>query len=287
MVEGSYAGFKVEMKDAHVALLTFNKPERLNGLHIDTKRDLVEAMLQAQLDDEVRVVVMTGEGKGFCAGDDVRGGYWGDEAGWAKAKSRRVSKQRHDGFGSYSSLRATSQAVNRAILDLDKITIAAVNGYAVQSGLSLALACDFRIASTAAKPGSATLRMGYLPDEGGHHLLVRHIGVAKTLEFLLKNRIVDGVEAKELGLVHEAVAPEMLMPRAMEFAREIAEGPQVAMRLLKRAVWNAAEYSFAAACDDIATKTGISDHHPDTKEGVAAFREKRKPRFNQAKPPSH
>lgn len=281
MLAGQYAGFRLEIKDPYIGLVTFDEPKRLNGLHADTKRDLIEVVTQIQTDESVRVLVITGEGRAFCAGDDVRGGYWGDDESWKKARTQRIGKGRHDGLGSYSSLRAISQALNRALLDLDKLSIAAINGIAIQSGLSLALACDFRIASRAAKLGSATLRMAYLPDEGGHYLLVRQLGVTRTLEFLVKNRIVDADEAHRMGLVHEVVEPHALLARALEFAAEVAEGPQVALRLLKRSVYNAAEQSFAQACDDIAAKTGISDHHPDTKEGLAAFMEKRKPRFNQ------
>jgi len=103
--------------------------------------------------------------------------------------------------------------------------------------------------------------------------------VARTMDFLMRNRIVSADEALQLGLVHEVVAPEQLMERSLELARELAAGPQVAMRLLKRSVYNAAEMTFAHALDDIAAKTAVSDHHPDAREGIRAFREKRKPQF--------
>jgi 2-(1,2-epoxy-1,2-dihydrophenyl)acetyl-CoA isomerase len=167
------------------------------------------------------------------------------------------------------------------VRSLDKLTIAAVNGVAIQTGLSLALACDFRIASTEAKLGSATLRFGFLPDEGGQFLLVQLIGVARAMDFLMRQRIVSAAEALELGLVHEVVAPAELKQRAMDLARELAEGPQVAMRMLKRSIYNAAELTFAQALDEIAAKTAVSDHHPDAVEGMKAFQEKRKPRFNR------
>ncbi len=128
--------------------------------------------------------------------------------------------------------------------------------------------------------GSGTLRFGLMPDEGGQYLLVQAIGVAKTMDFLMRNRIVSGDDALALGLVHECVAADALMPRAMDLARELANGPQVAMRLLKRSVYNASEMSWAHALDDIASKTAITDHHADAREGMAAFREKRPPKFN-------
>jgi 2-(1,2-epoxy-1,2-dihydrophenyl)acetyl-CoA isomerase len=165
-------------------------------------------------------------------------------------------------------------------LHLDKITIAAINGYAIQSGLSLALACDFRIAADQAKLGSATLKLGFLPDEGGHWLLVQHLGLAAAIDFMLTSKVVTAQEALELGLVHQVVGTDQVLDRALELAATIGAGPQVATRLLKRAIHNAASSSFEQACDDIATKTAISDHHPDAIEGRAAFREKRAPEFN-------
>ncbi|MFQ5697975.1 MAG: enoyl-CoA hydratase/isomerase family protein [Myxococcota bacterium] len=275
---GSYAGFEAAILDPGIARLTFNEPERLNGMTSAMKRDLVEVLLQAQLADEVRVVLFTGSGRAFCAGDDLRA------YGRPRAPSARMPPLppgHQTPIGTYDGLRGVSQAVNRAIRDLDKLTIAAINGVAIQTGLSLALACDFRIASTEARLGSATLRFGLLPDEGGQYLLVELLGVARTLDFVMRKRIVSAEEALELGLVHEVVAPGALMARAMALAEELARGPQVAMRLLKRSIYNAAELGFSQALDEIAAKTAISDHHPDVREGVSAFFEKRQPRFNR------
>ena len=128
--------------------------------------------------------------------------------------------------------------------------------------------------------GSATLRFGLLPDEGGQYLLVQLMGVAKTMDFLMRKKIVSAEEALDLGLVHEVVESAELMERTMVLATELATGPQVSMRLLKRTIYNAAEMTWAHALDDIAAKTAISDHHPDAREGVAAFRERREPKFN-------
>ena len=129
--------------------------------------------------------------------------------------------------------------------------------------------------------GSATLRFGLLPDEGGQFLLVQMMGVAKTMDFLMRKRIVPASEALALGLVHEVVAEEQLLPRALELARELANGPQAAMRMLKRSIYNAAEMTFPQSLDEIASKTAVTDHHPDAVEGIKAFQEKRPPRFNQ------
>ncbi|MBI3743118.1 MAG: enoyl-CoA hydratase, partial [Chloroflexi bacterium] len=128
------------------------------------------------------------------------------------------------------------------------------------------------------------LRFAYQPDEGGHYLLVQLLGVAKAMDFLMRNRIVSANEALDLGLVHEVVEPAALLERSMALAQELADGPQVAMRLLKRAVYNAADMTIHQSLEDIASRAAISDHYPDAIEGRAAFREKRQPKFNKDLP---
>ena len=277
MQTGSFRGFDVEMRDPGIALITFNRPEKLNGLDQWIKRDLVETLVQAEMDDQVRVIVFTGSGRAFCAGDDISGK--GRDGG--EVIMPDIPGGHRNAIGTYNGLRMLSQPVAATIRGLDKLTIASMNGIAIQSGFSLALACDWRIASSEARMGSATMRFGLLPDEGGQYLLVQLMGVAKTMDFLQRKRIVNADEALGLGLVSEVVAPDELAARTMELALELAEGPNVAMRLLKRSIYNAAEMTFAHALDEIAAKTAISDHHPDAKEGTAAFKEKRAPMFNQ------
>jgi 2-(1,2-epoxy-1,2-dihydrophenyl)acetyl-CoA isomerase len=275
---GKFTGFEVELQEPGIAVFTLNEPDRLNGTTQPMKRDLVEALLQAQMDDAVRIVVITGSGRAFCAGDDMSGR---PRDGEGERLMAPIPPGHGNPIGTYEGLRHLSQPLNSAVRSLDKLSIAAINGIAIQTGLSLALACDFRIAATSARLGSATLRFGLLPDEGGQYLLVQHLGVARALDFLMRKRIVGAPEALALGLVHEVVPDEQLLARALELARELADGPQVAMRLLKRSVYAAAELTFEQSLDEIAAKTALSDHHPDVREGVAAFREKRKPHFNR------
>ncbi len=277
MDTGEFRGFNVTLRDPGIAWFQFSTPERLNGMTATIKRDLVEAVTQAQMDNDVRVVVFTGSGRAFCAGDDLKG-YGAKIPGDALVPE--ISHGHDSGIGTYNGLRTISQRVNTAIRGLDKLTIAAVNGVAIQTGFSLALSCDFRIAARGARMGSATLRFGLLPDEGGQYLLVQLMGVARTMEFLMKKKIVDADEALALGLVSEVVDADELEARTMELATEFANGPQVSMRLLKRSVYNAAEMNWEQSLDEIAAKTGISDHHPDAREGVRAFHEKRQAKFN-------
>jgi 2-(1,2-epoxy-1,2-dihydrophenyl)acetyl-CoA isomerase len=278
MDAGNYTGFEVALFDPGIARIRFNQPDRLNGMSAPLKRDLVEILLQAQLDNAVRVVLFTGSGRAFCAGDSLKDYTQG---GPQRGLVPPIPPGHDTAIGTYDGLRGISQPVNRAIRDLDKLSIAAVNGIAIQSGFSLALACDFRVAARSARLGSATLRFGLLPDEGGQYLLVQHLGVARTIDFLLRKRIVDAERALELGLVHEVTEDDELEKRSMDLAIELATGPQVSMRLLKRSIYNAAELGFAQSLDEIAAKTAIVDHHEDAREGVTAFREKREPRFNR------
>lgn len=279
MQTGNFRGFEVVVHDPGIAVVTFNQPDRLNGMTHHLKRDLVETLIQAQMDDAIRVVVFTGSGRAFSAGDDISG--YAVKRGETQSLVPDIPAGHHNPTGTYNGLRSLSQPLNLAVRNLDKLTIAAINGVAIQTGFSLALACDFRVASTEARMGSATLRFGLLPDEGGQFLLVQVMGVAKTMDFLMRKRIVPASEALALGLVHEVVAEEQLLPRTLELARELANGPQAAMRMLKRSIYNAAEMTFPQSLDEIASKTAVTDHHPDALEGIKAFQEKRPPRFNQ------
>ncbi|MFP6807499.1 MAG: enoyl-CoA hydratase/isomerase family protein [Pseudomonadales bacterium] len=279
MDTGKFTGFEVSLDKPGIAWIEFNEPEKLNGMNVGKKRDLMETLTQAQMDNAVRVVIFIGQGRGFCAGDDLKAYSSTDHAD--NALMPPIPPGHDNPIGTYNGLRHISQALNLTIRSLDKISIAAINGVAIQTGLSLALSCDFKIASRSARLGSATLRFGLLPDEGGQYLLIQHLGLTKALDFVMRKRIVSADEAHALGLINEVVDDDRLRNAALELATELAEGPQVAMRLLKRSMYQAAELSFEQACDEIASKTAIADHHPDTKEGVGAFREKRDPKFNE------
>ena len=280
VVEGTYQGFDVAVREPGVAIVTFRHEERLNAMSAGARQDLVNVLDRAQLDEAVRVVVFTATGRGFVAGVNNR------SSGRASGPEDPtlvppVPSHRHEPIELYSRLRLHAQELPRAIRRLDKLTISAVNGFAIQLGLSIVLASDFAIAARSAQLGSATLRMGWLPDEGGHWLLVEHLGVKRALDFVMRRRIVSAEEAAELGLVTEVVDDDELMPRALALAEELASGPQVAMRLLKRAVYNAAHLTFDQAGDEIAAKTAISDFHLDALEGRTAFYARQAVVFNK------
>ena len=280
METGTFKGYETSLSDPGILWIRFNRPERKNGMTSVMKRELIETLTQAQMDDEVRVLVFIGSGDSFCAGDDLKG-YTSAMRENADGLVPLIPPGHDNAIGTYAGLRTISQALNTRVRELDKITIAAVNGIAIQTGFSLALSCDFRIAAEQASMGSGTMRFALLPDEGGHYLLVQHIGLAQTIDFVMRKKIVSALQAKDLGLVHEVVRDEDLEMETAKLAKQMAEGPQVAMRLLKRTVYNAAEMNWLQSLDDIAGKTAVNDHHPDAEEGIASFREKRAPKFNK------
>ena len=254
------------------------RPERLNGFTMGMKRELTEWLIGAQVSDEVRVIVLSGAGGNFSAGDDISAKP--DDDLPEPRLTRRLDMTGRSAIRTYEVLRLVSQPLVRTLYTTDKPTIAAVDGYAIQSGLSIALACDFRVATDRVKLSSGTLRFGYAPDDGGHHLLVRALGYSRAAQFVMFNEFVGAEEAHRLGLVTAVTSPDQLEAETARLAAELGRGPQVAMRLIKRGLQSATQLDIDAAFDDMATKTAISDHHPDAAEGGRAFLEKRAPTFN-------
>jgi enoyl-CoA hydratase/carnithine racemase len=242
-----------------------NRPERLNALGDSLRDDLLDAVTRASADHEVRVMIVTGAGKGFCAGGDV--------------KAMNEAKEDRRERPLIEKIAPSRDRTLLAMRDAPQPIIAAVNGAAAGAGMNLALGCDIRIASTAAKFSQAFVRRGLHPDWGGTYFLPRVVGMAKACELIFTGDIIDASEAMRLGLVSQVVAPEALMPTANDLARKIATGPPIAVRLAKRALYHSVDSDLRAALEFETFAQNVCSETEDAREGIRAFVEKRAPVF--------
>jgi enoyl-CoA hydratase/carnithine racemase len=252
-----------------VATLTLNRPDRLNAVNSTVIRELAEAFDRADGDDDVRAVIVTGAGRAFCAGADLGGG--GTTFAGGPGRSERP-EDHHDGGG----------LVTLRIFEMTKPVIAAINGPAVGFGITMTLAMDVRIASSAAKIGFVFARRGVVPEACSTWFLPRLVGIAQAAEWAYTGRVFSAEEARAGGLVSRVVAPEALLPAARELAREIADNTSaVSVALIRQMLWRmlgADHPREAHRLDSLGMwYTGRS---PDAREGVTSFLEKRPPRFS-------
>ncbi|MCC7485826.1 MAG: enoyl-CoA hydratase/isomerase family protein [Burkholderiales bacterium] len=249
-----------------IATLTLNRPDRLNALGDTLRDDLYDALTKAAADPGVGVLVITGAGRGFCSGGDVKA----------------MSARGQPGAESPPPSERASPIRDRTVLamrDCPKPVIAAVNGVAAGAGMSLALACDMRIASSAAKFSQAFVKRGLTPDWGGSWFLPRTVGAAKAVELILTGDTIDAAEALRLGMVNAVVAPDALTAETLKLARKIADGPPVAIQLAKRAIYHNLDVGLRSGLEYETFVQGIARDTEDAKEGVRAFMEKRAPVF--------
>jgi 2-(1,2-epoxy-1,2-dihydrophenyl)acetyl-CoA isomerase len=260
----SYQCLLYDVQD-RIATLTLNRPERLNALGDTLREDLHDAVTKSASDPDVGVLVITGAGRGFCSGGDVKSMNEREQSGQAAPVGERLSPVR--------------DRVVLALRDCPKPVIAAVNGAAAGAGMSLALACDIRIASSDARFSQAFVKRGITPDWGGSWFLPRVVGTAKACELIFTGDTIDAAEALQLGIVSRVVAPEALMAETRKLAKKIADGPPVAIALAKRAVYHNQDVDLRAGLEFETFAQGLCRETEDSKEGVRAFMEKRAPVF--------
>lgn len=247
-------------KRGRVAVVTINRPDKLNALNAATRNDILAAFDSLEKDDEIRVVVITGAGeKAFIAGADIS-----EFAGMTAVQQRAVMKGR----------RAFD-----AVEDFPKPVIAMINGFALGGGCELALACDIRVASSNAKLGQPEIKLGIIPGGGGTQRLTRLIGEGKSMELILTGDMITADEAERLRLVNYVVAPDQLEAKTMELANKIAEMSPVALSMAKAAVKSAARLDLRGGLDAEVDLFALCFSSEDKEEGVQAFLEKRKPEF--------
>ena len=259
-------------KANNIATITLNRPQVLNSITLQMVAELTDAVTTADKDDDVRVIIITGAGRGFCAGDDIGNVFGTDE----KPGAAQAFKTREQQLSYLEKDRLYSGA--GILLDINKPTIAAVNGVAVGYGCTVALLCDIRIASEKARFAELFINVGIIPGEGLFQL-PRIVGLGRAYELLLTGDIIDAAEAHRIGLVNKVVPPDQLMNEAVALATRIAQKAPMAIRLSKEGI----RKGLNGPDDDFYQWKSLAQlflmMSEDHLEASKAFLEKRKPVF--------
>jgi 2-(1,2-epoxy-1,2-dihydrophenyl)acetyl-CoA isomerase len=248
-----------------VATLTFNRPEKLNALSQELVFQSIELLKQWGRDPEVGAIIVTGTGRAFCAGGDL-------STMSQEGEAPQTLEQKIDTLRQW-------QELSWLLYNMPKVTIAAVNGFAMGAGLGVSLACDLRIASDQAKFGTAYAKVGFGGDFGTTWLLAHYAGAPKAKELFFLGEIIDAAEAHRLGLVNRVVAHDRLLEEANEMASRIAHGPLTSFRYMKANINLAISTDFRTLLDREAETHLRCAQTEDHREGVRAFLEKRPPKF--------
>lgn len=253
-------------RDGSVALLTLNRPDVLNSFNRKMAVELCDAVHAAASDTSIRAVLLTGAGRAFCAGQDL------SEATPAAGSDPDLSE----------IVRESYNPVVRAIRKIEKPVVCAVNGVAAGAGANLALACDIVLASSSASFIQSFVKVGLIPDSGGTFILPRLVGLARAAAMTMLGEKVPASQALEFGMIYKVVEPSELYEAALAVARALAELPTRALGLTKRGFNESFANDLDAQLDAEEELQGIAGRTADFKEGVAAFLEKRNPKFTGA-----
>jgi enoyl-CoA hydratase/carnithine racemase len=260
-----YRDMLYEVSDS-VATITLNRPDRMNAISGPMLDSFSRALRDSDADRDVRVIIITGAGRGFCAGLDLKD----------------FSSGQGIGSDNGSGMQARFDLANSPPIVLhttDKPVICALNGAAAGYGMDLALGCDIRIASSESKLAAVFAKRGVLPESGGSWLLPRLVGWAKACEIAFRGQVLSAQESMELGLVNAVVEPEQLMPTAREWAQEIASNAPLAVQATKRMMRLGLEETFEANVHHVYLQLLPLFRTEDFREGVKAFMEKRPAQF--------
>lgn len=263
-----YEAILYDVQD-RVATITLNRPERMNSFSDALLSEWADAIRRAAEDEGVRAVIVTGAGRAFCAGADLR----------ASGNEDRILQADRNAGERRNSLRFTVHRVPVALQHLDKPYIAAINGAAVGAGMDMASQADIRIASDQARFGMSYVNVGLIPGDGGAWLLPRLVGIQKALDLIWSGDLFDAQTALEIGYVLKVVPHENLMDEARAYAQRLAEGPPISIQLAKRLVYRGEGQTFLEGLEAAQAAMTIVQSTEDSKEGPRAFREKRKPSF--------
>ncbi|MCH9675125.1 MAG: enoyl-CoA hydratase/isomerase family protein [Gammaproteobacteria bacterium] len=254
--------------DVHqgIATITLNRPKALNAFSDPMLIDWASALRDCQSNDAVRAVVLTGAGRAFCAGGDMK-----SMRGWATADNAALALKDY--------LTTFVHPVARAVEALDKPYLVAVNGAATGAGMDMTLYGDIRFAAKSARFAETYIKVGLVAGDGGAWLLPRLVGITRALEMLWTGDFIDAVEAERIGLVSRVVDDEQLMSTTYEFAERLVTGPQRAIRLMKRSLYQSLGSDMQTALETVSSHMGALVGTADHSEAVSAFLEKRPPKF--------
>lgn len=261
-----------EVKDS-IATITLNRPESYNAFSEEMIVNWIAALEEIRDRDEIRVVLLKGNGKSFCAGGDVKAMVAGK--GFYESKEDTTSTA----LARKNSLWKKIQRIPLLLEEIDKPVICQMHGYAMGAGLDMALMCDIRIAAESAKFAESYINVGIVPGDGGAYFLPKLVGIDQALDMLWTARILTAEEAKEKGLVTFVVPDGELDTFVQSYVEKLSKGPQEAIRIIKRAIYQSQTMSLRSSLDYISSKMGIVTELPDHKEGVNAVLEKRKAVF--------
>jgi len=261
-----------------IATITLNRPNRHNAFSINMIKDWIKALETIRDDNSIHVAIVTGNGKAFCAGGDLKSlsegkGFFMDTEG------EGPEFQLSTALGRKNSLWKLIQRIPLLLEEIDKPIIAAINGDAIGAGLDMALMCDYRIASKGARFAEGYIKLGVVPGDGGAYFLPRVVGVSKALEMLWLGDLLQSDEAEKIGLVDRVVERDELMGVALRFAERLLQAPQLAIRMIKRAVYQGLRMDLRSSLDLISSQMAIVTETEDFKEGVKAVMEKRPANF--------
>lgn len=259
----------------NVATVTLNLPGKLNALSQAIVAGLWRAIDDARSDDSIRALVITGVGRGFCSGADVEGlaaATGGTAAAINEAPPVEAKPKASPEMRSLVDIPA-------ALLQLPIPVLGAINGVAAGGGLSIALACDIRIASQDARFAAVWVKRALMPDLGISYTLPRAVGLSKACEMIFSGDIIDAAEAERIGLVSKVVPPEQLLSTTMELAKRIAKGPPMAIQYAKEVLYKAQDMDMEATVKLEAVNFAKCMRSEDAREGVRSFLEKREPDF--------
>ena len=251
-----------EVKDK-VATITLNRPDKLNAFTRNMIDGWQRSLAEAQADDNVNVVIVTGSGRAFCSGGDV-------------GRMRQGEPSALDGK---NGLWEGVHRVPKQLEQMDKPVIAMVNGLAVGAGMGMTVMCDIRIAAESARFSTGYVKVGLVPGDGDTYFLPRLVGAAKALELLWTADFIEAPEALRLGIVQRVIPDAQLKEATYTLARQIADGPQIPIRMIKRLVYQSLRLDLRTHLDLVSSHMGLVRQTADHAEGVAAFKEKRAPKF--------